>query len=77
MPEDLSLALPHVRRMIEAFNVPILICDGYEADDIIGTLARKAEREGFVTYMVTPIRTSANSSIKTLSSTSHRAWGRS
>ncbi len=54
MPEDLSLAMPHVRRMIEAFNIPILICDGYEADDIIGTLVKKAAREEFVTYMVTP-----------------------
>src|ERR1700759_2394169 len=43
MPEDLSAALPHVRRMTEAFNLPVIICDGYEADDIIGTLARVAE----------------------------------
>jgi DNA polymerase-1 len=54
MPEDLSAAMPHVRRMIEAFNIPVLTCDGYEADDIIGTLARKAEKHGFDTYMVTP-----------------------
>jgi DNA polymerase I len=54
MPEDLSLALPHVRRMIEAFNIPVLTCDGYEADDIIGTLARLAEKQGFQSYMVTP-----------------------
>src|SRR5260370_11411904 len=54
MPEDLSLALPHVRRMLEAFRVPVLICDGYEADDIIGTLVRRAEKEGFTSYMVTP-----------------------
>src|SRR5213594_2909303 len=54
MPEDLSLALPHVRRMLEAFRIPVLICDGYEADDIIGTLVRRAEREGFKSYMVTP-----------------------
>jgi DNA polymerase-1 len=54
MPEDLSAALPHVRGMIEGFNIPVLTCDGYEADDIIGTLARKAEKEGFDTYMVTP-----------------------
>src|SRR4051812_8491480 len=54
MPEDLSFAMPHVRRMIEAFNIPVLTCDGYEADDIIGTLAKKAAREGFITYMVTP-----------------------
>src|SRR6476660_9709541 len=54
MPEDLSLALPHVRRMLEAFRVPVLTCDGFEADDIIGTLVRRAEKEGFKSYMVTP-----------------------
>src|SRR5215468_3292981 len=54
MPEDLSQALPHVRRMIEAFRIPILICDGYEADDIIGTVVRRAEKAGFKSYMVTP-----------------------
>lgn len=54
MPEDLSAALPHVRRMIEAFRVPVLECDGYEADDIIGTVARRAEKEGYETFMVTP-----------------------
>jgi DNA polymerase-1 len=54
MPEDLSAALPHVRRMLEAFHIPALLCDGFEADDIIGTLARRAEKEGFQTYMVTP-----------------------
>src|SRR6058998_1809409 len=54
MPEDISAALPHVRRMLEGFRIPVLTCDGYEADDIIGTLVRKAEKEGFVSYMVTP-----------------------
>jgi DNA polymerase-1 len=54
MPEDLAAALPHVRRMLAAFRVPLLECDGYEADDLIGTLARRAEKEGFHTYMVTP-----------------------
>src|SRR2546422_1948187 len=54
MPEELSDALPHVRRMIEAFNIPVIICDGWEADDLIGTLVRRAEKEGFTTYMVTP-----------------------
>jgi DNA polymerase-1 len=54
MPEDLEAALPHVRRMIEAFNIPLLLCDGYEADDIIGTLARRAEASGYETFMVTP-----------------------
>src|SRR6266550_8372135 len=54
MPEDLSEALPHVRRMLKAFRIPVLTCDGYEADDIIGTLVRRAEKEGFQSYMVTP-----------------------
>src|SRR4051794_2703488 len=54
MPEDISAALPQVRRMLQAFNVPILTCEGYEADDIIGTLVRRAEKEGFECYMVTP-----------------------
>src|SRR5215475_11677573 len=54
MPEDLSLALPHVRRLIEAFKIAVLTCDGYEADDIIGTLVRRAEKESFESYMVTP-----------------------
>ncbi len=54
MPEDISQALPHVRRMLEAFNIPVLTCDGFEADDIIGTIVRRAEKEGFQCYMVTP-----------------------
>jgi len=54
MPEDLAAALPHVRRMLEAFRIPVIECDGYEADDIIGTLARRAEKEGFQSFMVTP-----------------------
>jgi DNA polymerase-1 len=52
MPEDLSLALPHVQRMMAAFRVPVLTCDGFEADDIIGTLVRRAEQQGFESYMV-------------------------
>jgi DNA polymerase I len=54
MPEELSAALPHVRRFITALNIPVLTLDGYEADDIIGTLAKRAEPDGFETYMVTP-----------------------
>lgn len=54
MPEDLSAAIPHVRRMIEAFNISMLECDGCEADDIIGTLVKAAEPQGFTSYMVTP-----------------------
>lgn len=53
MPEDLSLSIPWIKRLIEAFQIPILYVEGYEADDVIGTLAKKAEREGFTTYMMT------------------------
>ncbi len=54
MPEDIRNMIEPIKRIIEAFNIPILLKDGYEADDVIGTLARKAEAEGFTTYMMTP-----------------------
>ncbi len=54
MPEALAEALPQVRRMLEALRVPVLSMDGYEADDLIGTLVLRAEREGFRSLMVTP-----------------------
>lgn len=54
MPEDLRESIPYIMELIKAFNIPILVAEGYEADDVIGTLAKKAEREGFTTYMMTP-----------------------
>ncbi|HEV3273069.1 MAG TPA: DNA polymerase I [Candidatus Methylacidiphilales bacterium] len=54
MPEELGAAIPDVKRLIRAFNLPVLELDGYEADDIIGTLAREAADKNFTTYMVTP-----------------------
>lgn len=54
MPEDLSKALPYVVKLIEGFHIPVITKDGYEADDIIGTLAKKAEKEGFTVYCMTP-----------------------
>lgn len=54
MPEDLSKSIPYIFRIIEGFKIPVLTMDGYEADDIIGTLAKKAEKAGFKTYMMTP-----------------------
>lgn len=55
MPEDLAAAMPHLDRVTEAFGIPVLKLDGYEADDIIGTLAHRAEADGFdEIYMVTP-----------------------
>ena len=53
-PEDIKLSVPWIKKIIEAFNIPILEAKGYEADDVIGTLAKMAEKEGFVTYMMTP-----------------------
>ncbi|MCO4819895.1 MAG: DNA polymerase I [Bacteroidetes bacterium] len=53
-PEDIKLSEPYIRRVIEAFNIPILEAEGYEADDVIGTLTKKAEAAGFTTYMMTP-----------------------
>lgn len=52
-PEDLIASLPYIHSLIEAFNIPTLLLDGFEADDIIGTLAKKAEEKGFITYMMT------------------------
>ena len=54
MPEDLRAMIEPIKRIIEAFNIPILMKEGYEADDVIGTLAKIAEKEGYYTYMMTP-----------------------
>ena len=54
MPDDLRESIPYIIRLIEAFNIPIYGVEGYEADDVIGTLSKKAEKEGFTTYMMTP-----------------------
>lgn len=54
MPDDIAKAIPYIIQLVEGFNIPVLFSDGYEADDIIGTLAKKAEKEGFKTFMMTP-----------------------
>ena len=54
MPEGISVALPYIDQVLDAFNIPKIFVDGYEADDVIGTLAKKAEKAGFTTYMMTP-----------------------
>lgn len=54
MPEDLSASIPYIFELIKGFNIPIIKLDGFEADDIIGTLAKNAEKEGFTTFMMTP-----------------------
>lgn len=54
MPPDLRASIPYIMQIIRAFNIPIFAVEGYEADDVIGTLAKKAEKAGFLTYMMTP-----------------------
>ena len=53
-PEDLLASLPDIRKIIEGFNIPLIETDGFEADDVIGTLAKQAEKEGYEVFMVTP-----------------------
>jgi DNA polymerase-1 len=53
-PEDITIAFPYIEKIVKAFNIPIVKVPNYEADDVIGTLAKKAEKAGFTVYMVTP-----------------------
>lgn len=53
-PEDIKLSVPIIKRILEAYRIPILQVDGFEADDIIGTVATRFGREGVATYMLTP-----------------------
>jgi len=54
MPDDLRNSLPYIKRIIKGFNIPEIEVEGYEADDVIGGLAKKAEKQGFTVYMMTP-----------------------
>ena len=53
-PEDITLSIPYIKRILEAYRIPVIEVPGFEADDVIGTLSRMAERDGYVTYMMTP-----------------------
>lgn len=53
-PEDLLASIPDIKKIIEGFNIPVIAIDGYEADDVIGTLAKKAAEAGYEVLMVTP-----------------------
>ncbi len=53
-PQDIKVSVPYIKEIIKGFNIPIFEYAGYEADDIIGTLSKKAEKEGFTTFMMTP-----------------------
>ena len=54
MPEDIRLSVPVIKEIIRAYSIPILEVEGFEADDVVGTMAKRAEKEGFTTYMMTP-----------------------
>jgi len=53
-PEDLIVSIPDIKKIIKGFNIPVVECDGYEADDLIGGLAQQAEKDGYQVFMVTP-----------------------
>ncbi|WP_341216342.1 DNA polymerase I [uncultured Wocania sp.] len=53
-PEGIKTAIPYIMEILKAMHIPIMVKEGYEADDVIGTLSRQAEKEGYKTYMVTP-----------------------
>lgn len=53
-PDDIRVAIPYIKKIVDGFNIPIVSLPGYEADDVIGTLAKQAEKEGFKVFMVTP-----------------------
>ena len=54
MPEGISTAIPYIKKILKSFNIPALSVDGFEADDVIGTLAKQAAEQGFQIYMMTP-----------------------
>ncbi len=53
-PEEIQVAIPYCKKLLEGFKIPILEVDGYEADDLIGTIAKKASKKGYKVYMMTP-----------------------
>lgn len=53
-PEDITFAIPYIKRIIAAYGIPVIEVAGYEADDVIGTLSVEAQNQGFTTYMMTP-----------------------
>jgi DNA polymerase-1 len=53
-PEDIKIAVPYIKRLLEAYHIPVIEVPGFEADDVIGTLARKASEQGYAAFMMTP-----------------------
>jgi len=60
-PEDITLSIPYIKDIIKAYGIPAIEIPGYEADDVIGTLSHIAEKEGYITYMMTPDKDSCSS----------------
>ncbi len=54
MPEDIIFAIPYIKKIIEYFNIPIIAKEGFEADDLIGAISKKAEKKGYKVFMMTP-----------------------
>ena len=74
-PEPISLAVPYIQKILEAMHIPVVVKEGYEADDIIGTLAKQAEKEGYQVFMVTPTKTLPNWFLKIFLCTALHGWG--
>ena len=53
-PEEIKTSVPYIKRVLEGYNIPVIEISGYEADDVIGTLAKRGEQEGFRVFMMTP-----------------------
>jgi DNA polymerase-1 len=53
-PEEIKISVPYIKNILEGYNIPVIEIEGYEADDVIGTLAKKGEKEGFKVFMMTP-----------------------
>ena len=53
-PEPILISIPYIENILKAMHIPVIVKEGFEADDIIGTLSKKAEKEGYQTFMVTP-----------------------
>ena len=74
MPEDIAKQLPYIERLFEAFNVPVIKLPGYEADDIIGTLAHQAVNEGFQVLMNSKANSGKESRSLPIKRDSPKSW---
>jgi DNA polymerase I len=73
-PEAIKIAVPYIQELLKAMHIPIIEKAGFEADDLIGTLAKQAEKEGFQVFMVTPDKDFANWFLKIFLCTNRPEW---